>query len=179
MEIKIFNQDNLKDNEVDEVVTRVKVFLSNNNNEILIANCGECCMLPGGHVEEDESLISTLKREMLEETGISIDDSEIKQPFLEVRTYKKNHRGTTKNRLSKIIYFFIKSNKIPDLTKLNLTHHEKENNFQINFIHIDCFEEKMQNLINTSPLDHVRGIASETLSAFKELKKYLSENILN
>ena len=174
MEIKIFNQDNLKDNEINEVVTRVKVFLLNENNEILIANCVDCYMLPGGHVEEDESLISTLKREVLEETGISIDDSEIKQPFLEVRTYKKNHRGTTKNRLSKIIYFFIKSNKIPDLTKLNLTEFEKENNFQINFININCFEEKMQNLINTATTDHVRIIASETLSAFKELEKFLS-----
>ena len=158
MEIKIFNKDNLLDNEVNEVVTRVKVFLLN---------------------KENESLISTLKREMLEEAGISIDDSEIKQPFLEVKTYKRNHRETTNNRLSRIVYFFIKSNKVPDLTKLNLTDHERENNFQLKFIKFDNFEEEMQTIINNSNEDYVSGIANETLSAFIELKKFLNSKKSN
>ena len=178
MEIKILNPDNLTDNEVDEIVTRIKVFLLNENNKILIAHCGECCMLPGGHVENNESLISTLKRELLEETGISIDDSEIKQPFLEVRTYKKNHRETNKNRMSKIVYFFIKTNKKPDLNNLNLTEHEKENNFSTSFVDINSLEETLKKIINNSKLDYVAGIANEILFAFKKLENYL-KNIKN
>lgn len=176
MDIKIFNKDNLKDNEIDEIVTRVKVFLINNENKILIANSGGCYMLPGGHVEDDESFISTLQREMLEETGIEIESDEIKEPFFEVRTITKNLKNSGINRLSKIIYYLIKSNKKPDLTKTNLTDREKENNFQINFIDANEFENTMQNVINCSPVEVNRIIALETLTAFKQLEKFLKQH---
>lgn len=175
MEVKLFNEDNVLEHEINDIVTRVKVFLINSNNQILIANCGGCYMLPGGHVEEDESLISTLKREMLEEAGIEIEDSEIKEPFFEVKHYTRNHRGIEgKNRLSKIIYYTINSNKTPDTTKINLTEHEKINNFQIEFLNFSSFENTLLNVIKNTPVDINRIIATETLSAFQELKKYLN-----
>lgn len=38
-----------------------------------------------------------------------------------------------KNRKCEIYYFIIKTNKKPDITKLNLTDSEIQNNFNINF----------------------------------------------
>ena len=129
MKIKTINPDNLNNSEINDFVTRVKVFLINNQKEILLANCNDCFMLPGGHVEDNEDFSSTLKREILEETGIEIEDHEICNPLLTVEKLIKNNRNSGKNRLSSVVYFLIKSNTKPDLTNLNLTDFERENNF--------------------------------------------------
>ena len=65
----VYNSENLSEQEIDEVVTRVKVFLVNENNELLIATSGGGCQLPGGHREENETILETAKRELNEETG--------------------------------------------------------------------------------------------------------------
>ena len=175
MEIKIFNKDNLMDNEIEDIVTRVKIFLINDENKIIIANCAGCYQLPGGHVEEGENLISTVKREIQEETGINLDNNEIPNPFFEVRHYTKNHPKNGKNRLSKIIYYLVHSNKKTDINKIHLTEHEKENNFQINLIPLNEFESTLQNVINNSNVEVNKIIATETITAFKELEKFLKQ----
>ena len=51
----------------------VKVLILNDKNEILILNNG---LLPGGGVEDDEDAISALRRESIEEVGVTISDIE-------------------------------------------------------------------------------------------------------
>lgn len=174
MEIKIKNPENLKDNEVHTFVTRVKIFLIN-NNKIIIANCNGCYQLPGGHAEENESIISTVKREILEETGITLKDDEIPSPFFEVRKYTKNYDNNGNNKLSKIIYYLVNTNKQPNLNNINLTEHEKQNNFCIDLIPLENLENTLQNVINNSEIEVNKIIAFETLNAFYELKKYLEK----
>ena len=174
MEIQIKNLDNLKDTEIHDFVTRVKIFLVN-NNEIIIANCNGCYQLPGGHAEEGEDLISTVKREIEEETGISLNLEEITPPFFEVRKYTKNHDRNGRNKLSKIVYYLVYTNKKPDLNKIHLTEHEKENNFKIDLIPLNNFESTLQNIINNSNVEVNKIIAAETLFAFKELEKFLNK----
>lgn len=81
MKTKVYNSENIKEDEVDEVVTRVKAFILNKNNELLIATSNGGCQLPGGHKEEGENLIDTVIREVQEETGIILDEKEIKDSF--------------------------------------------------------------------------------------------------
>lgn len=174
MDLIITNKDNLNDKEINSVVTRVKIFLINNEKKIIIANCCGCYQLPGGHVEENEDLISTVKREILEETGIELDSEEINSPFLEIRKYSKNHHNSGNNHLSKIIYYYINTNKKPNLEKIKLTEHEKENNFKIDLIPIEEFEPTLSNTINNSKIEVNKIIAAETLNAFKYLEKHLN-----
>ena len=77
MKETIYNYDYLTNEDITEVVIRTKALIINGDN-ILIGNENGLFQFPGGHLEENESFNDCLKREVLEETGISIDDSEIK-----------------------------------------------------------------------------------------------------
>ena len=69
----IINDYNLKDEDITEVVKRVKVFLINSNNEILLGYCNHEYQCPGGHVYKNEDLITAINREIKEETGIVLN----------------------------------------------------------------------------------------------------------
>ena len=74
----IDNKYNIFENEVTEIVKRVKVLLINSNNELLLAYSNNCYQFPGGHVEDGESLLNAVYREIKEETGIVLNDNNIK-----------------------------------------------------------------------------------------------------
>ena len=65
----IINDDNLKNNEVKKFSTKVRAILIDENNQILIANYGGVILLPGGKVDEGESLSAAISRELKEEIG--------------------------------------------------------------------------------------------------------------
>ena len=50
------NNDKLKDEEIDENVTRVKSLLINDKNQILLGYSHNTYQFIGGHVEKEESL---------------------------------------------------------------------------------------------------------------------------
>lgn len=172
----INNNDNLKYEDLDEIVTRVKVFFINSNNEILLASSAGGYQLPGGHVEDGEKINEAIFREMKEETGISLDQNEAFEPFLIVDTIKKNNRGTGKNRLARILYYLIKSDAKPNLNDLNLTDNEKANNFKVIFIPFGDFYKTMKDVEINNEIEVNRIIASENLFAFSQLENYLKEN---
>lgn len=169
----IYNDDKLKRSQIDEIVTRVKVFLVNSNNEILLANSNGGYQLPGGHVENEENLEDAVLREIQEETGITLDLNEVIDPFYEVIHYSKNYKNTSKNRMSNIIYYLVSSDKVPKLDKLNLTENEKKNNFSIEYIQFNEFEDKIRDTQENNQKEINRTIAKEIFVAFSFLKEYL------
>lgn len=173
METKIFNDDNLLDSDIDETVIRVKVYIMNDSNDIFLASSNGGLQLPGGHVEEGETLVSTVKREVQEETGIILDDSEISEPFFEVKHYTKNHKNTNRNRLSIIHYYLVKTNKNINLYNTHLTDNEKEYNFKIIRVNLKDFSTTINHIIQTSAQEINRVIAMEMLESFQYLEKYL------
>jgi len=173
MKTYIKNPNNLNDEEMDSIVTRVKVFLINDNNEILLALSNGGCQLPGGHREENEDLNDTIKREIQEETGIILESNEIRVPFFEIKHYNENYRGTGKKRISNVIYYYIKTNKKVDLANTNYTEHEKEYNFSVKYIPFNEFEKVVNNFINDKQQEINVIIAKEMLLAYSELKNIL------
>lgn len=167
------NNDELKLEEIDETVTRVKTFLINSKNEILIATSNGGCQLPGGHREDGEILSDTVKREVQEETGIMLETSEIVEPFFEIVHMTKNYHGTGKNRRSNVIYYLIKTDKKIDLNNTNLTEHEKEYKFSVEYVDKDNFENFVNNFINSTQSEINVIIANEMLTAFSELKNII------
>ena len=170
----VYNSENLSEQEIDEVVTRVKVFLVNENNELLIATSGGGCQLPGGHREEGEDLMDTVVREMREETGINLEKYEIKDSFFSIQHLTRNYKNSGKNRCSEMIYFHVVTSKEPNLDNLNLTEDEKKNEFAIEKVKIDNIEEYIKSFINKTQKEINIIIAKEILVAVKEFKAYLN-----
>lgn len=179
MRTLIYNEENLKDNEISGTVVRVKVFLINSDDEILIANANGGCQLPGGHLEKGEKEYDAVKREILEETGILLDNKELTPSFFEIKHYSKNYYGTGKNVISKIMYYSIHTDKKVDKEKLNLTDREKKNKFDVHFIKFDDFEDYVHDCVNETSIEINKVIAKEMLYAYKEMKKIMKKKEKN
>lgn len=166
----INNNENLKDNEIDEVVTRVKVLLINSKNELLLGLSHGTYQFPGGHLEEGEELNDCIKREISEETGIVVDTNDL-SPFFVIKHYNKNYRDTNKNRLSLIYYYTVKTDEEYHLDKTNYTPDEKDGNFSLVYV---PFEDVEKLLIDSIPNNEINEIiVKEMLKVINEYKKSL------
>ena len=124
----INNNYKLKDNEIEEVITRVKVLLINSKNELLLGLSHGTYQFPGGHLEKNETLNNCIKRELLEETGIDIDANNL-SPFFLIKYYDKNYIENNKNTLSLIYYYVVNTDECYHIDYTNYTDLEKEGNF--------------------------------------------------
>lgn len=159
----VFNHDNLLDSEINEVVTRCKGLIINDNNEILLGYCNKTYQFPGGHLESDEAIYDCLKREIKEETGIILEKDY--EPFLLIKYYTKGYRRTNKNRLNKIYFFRVDTNKKYDLSNISLDEGEIKGNYTLKYININDLEEVLDNSINDNPINEI--VVKEMKSAIK------------
>lgn len=167
-----YDVEDLNDDEINEIVKRVKIFLISSNNEILFANSDGGIQLIGGHIENGENDIEAILREVQEESGIMLEKKDISLPFYEVKYYKKNYNNTTSNRLSVVSYYFCKTSEKPNVEKLKLTDNEKKNEFKLIYIPYDNVEKYVKGYLTNEKKINV-SIAKEILGAFEELKNYL------
>lgn len=166
----IYNYDNLKDEDITEIVVRTKALIIN-NKKIILGNENNIFQFPGGHLEENETLEECLKREVLEETGIEIEDNEIKKLFMKVTYMNKDWPDKDKNRKSETYYYLIETNKDPNLDKVNYTEHEKNGNFRLEFIPLDESVDIIEK--NISKNDKNKVIAPDMIIVIEEyLYKY-------
>lgn len=132
----IYNNDNLELSDVTSISVRIKVLLIN-NGKLLIGNEEGCYMFIGGHKEDNEELIDTLKREVQEETGIKLDNEIINEPFLKIMYLNKDYPEIGENRESDIYYYAVKTHKLPDLENVNYTENELKKHFELINIDLD------------------------------------------
>lgn len=130
----IYNYDNLEEKEINKIVERAKIIITNSKNEIMLANSNQNYFLIGGHVEENESLKECLIRETKEETGISLQLKEEIKPYLVIKYLCKDYPNKGENTKYITNYFALESNLSPDLTKITLTTAEKEGNFHFEYL---------------------------------------------
>ena len=164
----IYNNDNLNDSDVNDLVVRIKVLIIN-NNKILIGNESGLYAFPGGHLETKESFNDCLKREVKEETGIEIDDSEIYEPILKVVYLNKDYPNIGINRKNEIYYYVVKTDKKVDLSKTNYTKRELEKNYKIEEFDLDEVIDKITENIPNNEKNEV--ISRDMIIALKEYKK--------
>lgn len=168
MKAKIYNYDNLVDSEIDEVVVRIKALLMHANKDIILVYSHNTFQFPGGHLEDNETFIDCLLREIKEETGIVID-SYNGEPFFKISHYSKNYRGTTKNRRNDIYYYVVNTDKDVDLLNTSFDDWEKEGNFEVKTVKFDSIEHTLIDSILDGSTN--KGIVEEMLEAIKEFKK--------
>ena len=164
----INNKYSLKEEDMTELVKRVKVLLINSNNEILLGYSHHDYQFPGGHVEENEELIDAVKREILEETGIELNITKL-EPFAKALGYYKDWPKQNQNRKIEIYYYEIKTDEEPNLEETSYTEHEKNGNFELRYISLENIEDVLNN--NIKQYGDKKGISKEMLELIKLYKE--------
>lgn len=169
---KIYNYDNLFHEEIDEKTTRARAILINSNNEVLMcySNGLQHYEFPGGHLEENETLEEGLKREILEETGVTIDAKKINL-FYAIKYYCKNYHNSGKNRLVEIYYYVVYCDYIYEDSKRQLDTNEIIQDYECQYINVDelkniLIENKKTTKENNSALDDMLLIWDEFLKIY-------------
>jgi len=138
MKTILINEDNMTDNDIKEVETRVKAILINDNNEILMGHSYDTYQFIGGHVENNEDLLVTLSREIIEEAGIDLHLKNI-EPIALYTRYKEND---SKKLL--IYYYVIHTNAKPNRNNTNYTKEEVIGNFDLRYVKVSDLKQVIE-----------------------------------
>ena len=168
----ITNKYNLTDSDMTEVVKRVKVLLVNSNNDVLLGYSHNNYQFPGGHVEENETLVQAVNREVLEETGIELNITNI-EPFACAIGYYKDWPAEGKNRKIEIYYYEVKTDEKPNLENTDYTENEKDGNFELRYIPLLNVENVLRT--NAEEYGDIKGIAREMIDLFGVYKTTINE----
>ena len=168
----ITNKYNLTDSDMTEVVKRVKVLLVNSNNDVLLGYSYNNYQFPGGHVEENETLVQAVNREVLEETGIELNITNI-EPFACAIGYYKDWPAEGKNRKIEIYYYEVKTDEKPNLENTEYTENEKNGNFELRYIPLLDVENVLKT--NAEEYGDENGIAREMIDLFGVYKTTINE----
>lgn len=156
----IHNEDNLTLNDVNRVTRRAKLIVENNNDEILICHMGIKYFLIGGHIDNDESDEQCLTREVAEESGVTLDFSNI-LPIASSNYINKDYPKNGDITYSNTNYYAIKYDLVPNIEMQNLTEEEKKENFKLMYIPKN---EVINFLENTK---EINATLSDTIMAIK------------
>ena len=129
----IHNEDNLTLNDANKVTLRAKLIVENNNDEILICHMGVKYFLIGGHIDNDESDEQCLTREVAEESGVTLDFSNI-LPIASSNYINKDYPKNGDITYTNTNYYAIKYDLVPNIEMQNLTEEEKKENFKLMYI---------------------------------------------
>lgn len=156
----IHNEDNLTLNDANKVTLRAKLIVENNNDEILICHMGVKYFLIGGHIDNDESDEQCLTREVAEESGVTLDFSNI-LPIASSNYINKDYHQNGDFTYTNTNYYAIKYDLVPNIEMQNLTEEEKKENFKLMYIPKN---EVINFLENTK---EINAILSDTIMAIK------------
>ena len=163
----IYNDDSVKENEISRVVKRAKVVIENSNNEILLCFCHNNYYLLGGHVDNDESDMECLHRELLEEAGVDITFNKL-IPFMTIKYFIKNYPEDNINSLYIANYYNYKMDLLPNISNLHLTADEKDGNFEIQYISKDIVINKLNEALEFATR---KNVVNDTIEVIKEYLK--------
>lgn len=156
----IHNEDNLTLNDPNKVTLRAKLIVENNNDEILICHMGVKYFLIGGHIDNDESDEQCLTREVAEESGVTLDFSNI-LPIASSNYINKYYPKNGDITYTNTNYYAIKYDLVPNIEMQNLTEEEKKENFKLMYIPKN---EVINFLENTK---EINATLSDTIMAIK------------
>ena len=167
----IYNNDNVKKEEINKYVYRARGLIINSENEILLGKCDGNYQFPEGHLEFGETIDECLKREIKEETGIILKES---YPLIyKVEYYNRNFPLEGDVIYTEFNYFLIRTDDLPNKNNMNLDEWEKEHNYECVYIKL----EDLDDLLNTTMNDHHMNkiVYKEIKATIKEYYKYIKD----
>ena len=167
----IYNKHNLKEEDINKRVYRARAVIINSDNEILLGFCKNTYQFPGGYAEENETISDCLKREVLEETGIVIEDKQY-NPFYIIKHYNPNHPEEGINSYTELNYFVVSTEQKYDVKNMNLDEFEKENNFELRYVNLKDFEKTLNDSMKDNRKNEiVYPEMLDVLKAYNKLEK--------
>lgn len=140
----IINEDGLFNEDINERSSKVRALLFDENDNILVANYGNVFLLPGGSIDEGETLEDALIRELSEELGVSYSKEELSY-LNSIEFYQREYPkrdGSIKNRLVTTHFY---TGMYKGINKQSLTEKEKKDNFHLELLPVDKIEEVLDN----------------------------------
>lgn len=162
MKTIIINNNNLTEEDIEKEIIKVKALIKNDEKTFLISS-NNFLQLPGGTLNDNESLIDGLKREVREEVGIELDGEY--EPFFHIKRYFKKWPKTGRNKIIHIYYYFIETNKVPDKSKIKLSEREKLKDFKVVELSYNNLEDEIK--ANIEKYGDNKDIGKEMLEMLK------------
>ena len=164
----VMNVDNLREEDITDFTTKVKLLLVNSKDELLLGYSHHEYQFPGGTQEDGEALEDTVKRELMEETGIILTDEKI-NAFVKSLGYYKDWPCVGRNKKVEIYYYEVKTDEKPDFENIKLTEKEKDGNFTLRYVSLDNVEKELEN--NVKKYGDPHGIAYEMIGLLRIYKE--------
>ena len=169
----IFNKQNLSDDNIQIFENKVKVIIKNSKDELLVCKRNGVIHFIGGKVERNETCQEAAIREIAEETGIAISDSNNSLvPFFRMKQYQQNYYNSGKNCLLSITYLVCDTDEKFDYNKRNLDENESKEYFTLEYIPAGDFIEELERNREIAKKDKREFIINEMKYVFSE---YISE----
>lgn len=159
----IYNEDNLKEDEINNYIDRAKMIVENDNGELLFAFANNNYFLIGGHVEKNETFDECIVREIKEESGIDIPFKK-RTPYFQIKYYCKDYPEKNLNTRYITNYYHIKYNLIPDLNNTALEQGEIDGGFKLIYISKDKAINELEKSLKTCTNENV---VKDTIDAVK------------
>lgn len=163
----IYNEDNLKYEQINNIVKRAKVIFVNSKDEILLAYSHKNYYFVGGHVEKNETDKECLIREVHEETGVLLSDIELNL-FFSVEYLCKDYPLENQNTNYITNYYVLNMDLIPNIKKCSLTNDEEEGQFELKWIAKEDIVEMLNNALRECTK---KNVVRDTISVIKEYLK--------
>ena len=147
----IINDKNIKEEEIIEIKEKVRSLILTDDNKLLIANYAGVILLPGGKIDNNESVKKALIRELQEELGIIYTEEELEY-LLTLEYYQDNYPKVNSNNINRKVTTYYYLTKFKSIVNDNqiLSEREKNNNFYLELISLEELKERL-NKENNNP----------------------------
>ncbi|MBE5739092.1 MAG: hypothetical protein E7354_05140 [Clostridiales bacterium] len=170
VEILVYNDTGLRDDEIDQVVTKAKAFIMSSKYNMLIGRNEAGYQLIETSVGAREDITTAMVNAIFNETGISLDSKDAIEPFFETRYYFRDYKNSGVNRLADTVYFLVKTEKLPNLKKLKVTQSELMKKLPMEVVKRSELIGTLENFIAEEKDILARVKAKEILLAFDKMR---------
>ena len=175
MKVVTHNNNYLKEEDITEKVYRSRGVIINSKNEILLGYCDGTYQFPGGYLENGETIKECLKREIKEETGITI--KHVYSPFYTIKYYNKDWPQKGVNRYTEFNYFLIKTDEQYNLKETSFDEYEKKHNYKLKYIKLNEIEKELEKTLNLNEKNKI--VYPELIDVLKEINNNTVEIVSN
>ena len=160
----IYNYDNMEIKDINNVVRRAKIIIETPSKQLILCHSDNNYHLLGGHVENNESDIECLNREIFEEAGVNLNLENL-EPFMTIKYLNKNYPKSELNTLTMANYYYLINDIKPDLKNQRLEEGEINGNFTLKYIDKDNAIEVLENSLKDSTR---KGVTQDTIDVIKQ-----------